>query len=548
MRAAPANANIARHLAAMAAAQPAKIALKVPRGRTAGGKIDYLALTFAELDIEVAAWSAKLTAAGVGRGDRTLVMVRQGLPLIAAAFALFRIGAVPVIIDPGMGLKRFLSCVERSQPRALVGIPFALLVSHCCRRAFRSVNVRVSASSSLTARLTRPGANNSAANSGAVNVATDLAAVLFTSGSTGAPKGVCYEHGMFDAQVRSIRETYAIAPGEIDLPLLPIFALFNPALGMTTIVPEIDPRRPADVDPAKIVQAIQQENVTNSFGSPTLWRKIGDHCVARKISLPSLRRVLCAGAPVPSALWQNSGTFLSHGQLHSPYGATEALPVASISAAEIDRGSVRGACVGRPVAGIEVKIIAITGEPIETLTAATELSRGEIGEIVVRGPVVTKTYDAAPEATAAAKITDGATVWHRMGDCGYLDPDGKLWFCGRKVERVETPLGVLHTEPCEQVFRTHPRVARCALVGLGERGRQRAAIMVEAPCQNSSECRAFARELRALAVRHHHTSAIKVFYFRNKFPVDVRHNAKIHRLALAKWAVTAKGYESDPKR
>src|SRR5690606_32792014 len=154
------------------------------------------------------------------------------------------------------------------------------------RRSFSAVKVRVTASRSLTARLTpcrTSKAPPSIADVCAVDPA-DLAAILFTSGSTGAPKGVCYEHGMFESQIRLIRETYGIQPGEIDLPMLPIFALFNPALGMTTIVPEIDPRRPADVDPLKIVQAVQQENVTNSFGSPTLWRIIGDHCVARKIT------------------------------------------------------------------------------------------------------------------------------------------------------------------------------------------------------------------------------------------------------------------------
>jgi acyl-CoA synthetase (AMP-forming)/AMP-acid ligase II len=462
-----------------------------------------------------------------------------------------------------MGLKNFLACVARSRPRALVGIPLARVISRMFRAPFRSVAIRVGASSSLTARLPKLQGPNPKLPTEVNSAAADLAAVLFTSGSTGAPKGVCYEHGMFDAQVRLIRATYDIAPGEIDLPLLPIFALFNPALGMTTIVPELDPRRPAALDPAKIVQAIRQENVTNSFGSPTLWRKIGDHCRAHNLTLPSLRRVLCAGAAVPTALWENSRVFLPRGRLHSPYGATEALPVASVSADEIDLTSVRGACVGRPVPEIDVKIIAITDAPIATLADTRELPRGEIGEIIVRGPVVTKLYDAQPDATALAKIsdfqpqtqnpklkTDAAPrgAWHRMGDCGYVDADGRLWFCGRKAERVETPQGTLHTEPCEQVFRRHPRAARCALVGLGERRQQRPALVVEATLADSAQCRALARELRALALQHPHTAAIKLFYFREKFPVDVRHNAKIHRLTLAQWALTAKGYESDPKR
>jgi acyl-CoA synthetase (AMP-forming)/AMP-acid ligase II len=662
------SANIARHLPLMAARQPNHPALKIPRGRTRAGDIDYLTLTFAELDAEVAAWAARITAAGVKTDDRVLVMVRQGLPLIAAAFALFKIGAVPVVIDPGMGLKSFLTCVERTQPRALLGIPLARVISRVFRKPFRNVTIRIPASANPTARLSASVSVGGAVPSPRINVergegaappkspasdpapsplapspspvvrsTTDLAAILFTSGSTGAPKGVCYEHGMFEAQVRLIRATYGIQPGEVDLPMLPIFALFNPALGMTTIVPEIDPARPAAVDPAKIVQAIRQENVTNSFGSPTLWAKIADHCLRTNTTLPSLRRVLCAGAPVPETLWENSRHFLTHGQLHSPYGATEALPIASVCAAEIiprsatasyatvtaakapspraASGSAQpaqfrsladtsqspfsqesasafhpspftphssappsgGACVGRPLPGIDVRIIAITDAPIATLAETSELRPGEIGEIIVRGPVVTKAYDALPEATAAAKIqtpnpksqknpnsqpstqsstatppssdfgvwplafeisSDGsAALWHRMGDCGYFDPLGRLWFCGRKVERVLTANGPLFTEPCEQVFRSHPQIARCALIGLGVPGNQLPALVVQPREKLSASAKtALARELRALAAAHATTAEITRFYFHKAFPVDVRHNAKIHRLTLAKWA------------
>ena len=581
---AAANANIARHLGLMAAASPATPALKIPRGRTPAGDIDYLTLTFAELAAEVAAWQTRLTAAGIRPGDRTLLMVRQGLPLIAAAFALFALGAVPVVIDPGMGLKNFLACVARSRPTALVGIPLAQILSHLFRPTFRTVRHRVSASGSLTARLTSPGSPSSPFNFQlqlVKSTAADSAAVLFTSGSTGSPKGVCYEHGHFDAQVRLIRETYDIRPGEIDLPLLPIFALFNPALGMTTIVPELDPRRPAALDPAAIVQAVRQENVTNSFGSPTLWQKIGAHCLAENISLPTVRRILCAGAPVPAALWASSRAFLPNGQLHSPYGATECLPLATISSSEIHaltpvtpRPETAaplsetcnllgykppfpvGACVGRPVREIDIKIIVPTDAPIVKFADIRELPPGEIGEIIATGPVVTQSYDALPEATALAKIPSSpisvpssqlstlgsqlgagtAAVWHRLGDCGYLDTDGRLWFCGRKAERVTTAQGILYTEPCEQVFRAHPRATRCALIGLGSAPAQLPAIVIETVVRDSTEARALARELRALALAHPATADIKRFFFHPKFPVDVRHNAKIHRLTLAKWA------------
>lgn len=540
----PPSANIVQHLDRAAEARPHAAALKVPRGRTRAGDIDYLTLSFAELRAEVAAWRARLEAAGTAPGDRTLVMVPPGLPLIAAVFALFHLGAVPVVIDPGMGRAAFLACVARSQPRRVVGIPLALLLSHLFRGSFRSVRSRVLAGGSLTARLTRAGAAPVTSRPAWQARPEDLAAILFTSGSTGTPKGVCYEHGMFAAQVDLIRQAYGITPGEIDLPLLPIFALFNPALGMTTVVPELDPRRPAAFAPERIVQAIQQEQVTNSFGSPTLWRRIARHCDEQKVTLPSLRRVLCAGAAVPADLWAAAPRFLPRGRLQSPYGATEALPLTSIAQDEVAAVATPpagGACVGRPLPGIEVRVIAASEGSLPPDAVDRPLPPGAIGEIIATGPVVTKAYDAAPEATARAKIVVGGRTWHRLGDCGYLDAEGRLWFCGRQVERVETPAGTLFPEPCEQVFRRHPAVSRCALVGLGERTAQRPALVVEANL-GVAAAEALAAELRALATAHAVTREIRTFLFHPRFPVDVRHNAKIHRLALARWAATAPSY------
>jgi len=558
----PESANIARHLPLMAARQPSHPAVKIPRGRTAGGAIDYLTLTFAELDGEVNAWAAKLTKAGVRPGDRVLVMVRQGLPLIAAAFALFQLGAVPVIIDPGMGRKSFLACVARSKPRVLLGILLAQVMSHVFRMAFKTVEVRVWVSNSSTAQLASVSQLSTLNPQPVTSAATDLAAILFTSGSTGAPKGVCYEHGMFEAQVRLIRDTYAIAPGEVDLPMLPIFALFNPALGMTTIVPEIDPSRPATVDPEKIVRAIQQEKVTNTFGSPTLWRIISRYCLANQITLPSVKRVLMAGAPVPPSLFFDLQKILPNGTAYSPYGATESLPLASISAREVHEETAAktaagaGTCVGRPVAEVEIKIIALSDSPIAHLAEARELPVCEIGEIIVRGPAVTKTYDQLPEATALAKISESqlgggsAVVWHRMGDVGYLDSQGRLWFCGRKAERVQSTDGPLFTEQVEPIFNAHPGVARCALISTGSEGR-RPAIVVEpvsrAVVATPSLRRKLVRELRALGAAHPHTDRIRLTYLHPHLPVDVRHNAKIHRLALARWAMGRTGYESDQR-
>lgn len=554
----------------MAALHPERIAVKIPRGRTGAGAINYLSLTFLELDAEVDAWVHHLHAKGVRSGDRVLVMVRQGLPLIAAAFALFKLGAVPVIIDPGMGRKNFLECVARSTPRVLLGIPLAQAMSHVFRTAFKTVSIRIWVSGAATARRGSVSSRSASSTQPVSSLPTDLAAILFTSGSTGAPKGVCYEHGMFEAQVRLVQSTYTIEPGEVDLPMLPIFALFNPALGMTTIVPEIDPSRPAAVDPEKIVRAIQQEKVTSSFGSPTLWRKIARYCERHAITLPSVKRVLMAGAPVPPQLFADLKKILPNGTAYSPYGATESLPVASISGdevlAETAAATARGegTCVGRAVNEVSIKIIAITAGPLVDLASVKELSVGEIGEIIVSGPVVTREYDNLPAATALAKIKETPVVqpqtpnpgpqtpiiWHRIGDLGYLDTQGRLWFCGRKAERVITREGPLYTEQVEPIFNAHPEVLRSALIGVGHDG-MRAAIVVEpvsrAVVATPSLRRKLVRELRALGAQHQHTDMIRLAYLHPHFPVDVRHNAKIHRLKLAEWATGQHGYELDKR-
>jgi acyl-CoA synthetase (AMP-forming)/AMP-acid ligase II len=257
------------------------------------------------------------------------------------------------------------------------------------------------------------------------------------------------------------------------------------------------------------------------------------------VTLPTLKRVLCAGAPVPADLWSAAASFLTGGKLLSPYGATEALPISSVSADEIDPNSTAGACVGRAVQGIDIRIIPISDQPISTLDPGVFLAPDEVGEIIVRGAVVTKRYDGLPEATTAAKIPDPnhpEGVWHRMGDCGRIDASGRLWFLGRKVERVQTSAGTLFTEPCEQVFRAHPRARRCALVSVGGEP----ALVAETKVSGTGDAGQLAAELRTLALKQPHTATIKTFYFRADFPVDVRHNAKIHRLTLAAWAAGAR--------
>ena len=535
------GSNVARHLRIAATEHPDGVATKSPVS-TSAGEVVHKVHTFRQLDQESDAAAEYFRQNGIAAGARVLLAVRPGHDLIVGMFGLLKLGAVPVAIDPGMGWSAFLDCVRRSRPTALVGLRTATLLSRLPFAAFHSLHHRVTVGSSawrqaLTA--TSP-TQRPLAKAGS----DTLAAILFTSGSTGAPKGVCYTHGMFDAQIELVRKTYAISPGETDMAMLPLFALFNPALGTTTVTPLLDPSKPLAADPAPLVAALIAEKVTSSFGSPAIWGKVADHCEARGLKLPDLRRLLIAGAPVSGELLAQLRIIAPHCVTHTPYGATECLPVTTITADEL-LGEARqlalrgqGTCVGRPVSGVEIRVIRETDGPILTLAEAQPCAPGEIGEIIATGPSVTREYDGLPEATRLAKIADGGRVWHRMGDLGSLDASGRLFFFGRRVEKVRAAEGELPTESLEPAFRQHPQVFRCALIGLGAAPHQTPALVVEPragafPADEAARAR-FVAELRELARINPPADRVKHIVFQRALPVDVRHNAKIHRLQLAK--------------
>jgi acyl-CoA synthetase (AMP-forming)/AMP-acid ligase II len=541
--------NIAAALVSAAQQTPERVALVDRAG--SGGRHT----TFAALLALVARHAEFLRDQGIGPGDRVMLMVRPSLEFISLAFALFSLGSVVILIDPGMGYRNLLRCIGAVQPSALVAIPQGQLFSRIFRQPFRTVRRRVCVGSAwglLGVEL--PGADHQHRE---VTIAptqeTDLAAIIFTTGSTGPPKGVQYQHRIFAAQLTQIKEYYGIGPGEIDQPAFPLFALFSIALGATAMIPIMDPTRPAQVDPEKFIRTITDYQVTYSFGSPAIWNRISRYGKERGLTLASLNKVLMAGAPVSGELIARlQGILPPRAEIHIPYGATEALPIVSITGREVLAETWtltckgQGACVGRPLPGIEVRVIAIAPGEI-TASAATmqPLPAGEVGEIIVRGPVVTASYDHNANENRLAKIADGEGFWHRMGDLGYLDHSGRLWFCGRKAHRVITPRGPLYTICCEAIFNNHPLVSRSALVGVEERmparaegrgpGTMRPVVIVELKATIQEPRQLFA-ELRQLALSHDHTKEIEHFLIHPSFPVDIRHNAKIFREKLAVWA------------
>lgn len=507
--------------------------------------------TLRELDERSTVLARGLRRLGLAHGMRAVLMVPPGLDFFAMVFALFKAGVVLVGIDPGMGVKNIGKCLLQAEPDAFIGNGRAHLARRLAGWARHSLRFRISTETLLIPGRTTPlsqvirqGNDTAGDNAGAAG-SLDQAAILFTSGSTGVPKGVAYTHANFSAQVDALQQTFAIEKGEIDLATFPLFALFSPVLGMTALIPQMDFTRPGAVDAAAIVETIKRFQASSMFGSPALLDRIGRWGATHQESLPTLRRVLCAGAPVSPSTLERFSVMLEPGVcIHTPYGATEALPVTSIASAEVlretrsltDQG--KGVCVGRPVAGITVKIIPVSDAPITTWNEDLALGPGEMGEITVQGPQVTAGYFRLEQATRLAKIRDGAEkFFHRMGDLGYFDEQGRLWFCGRKSQRVETATGTCYTIPCEAVFNIHPKIRRSALVSAIKNGCRVPAICVELEDgYGKADHDSVRRELAELGSRFPHTRIIKDFLFHPGFPVDIRHNAKIGREQLGKWA------------
>lgn len=530
--------NIASHIPAMAKLDPKRAAIIA---KVNGA---WATMTFGELDALSDSYARGLQHIGITEGVRTVLLAPPSLEFFPLVFALFKVGAVIVMIDPGIGREAMLKCLEEVEPEAFIGVPAA----HVARLLFRKPFKKVRATVTIGPRLFWGGHSlndlqklgGTAPFEMSAPKPGQTAAILFTSGSTGIPKGAVYTHEIFDAQVRMIRDTYGIAPGEIDLPTFPLFALFDPALGMTSVLPEMDFRSPAKADPAKLIDAITSHGCTMMFGSPALLDNLGRYGVEHGVKLPSLKRVLSAGAPVRVDVLERMTKLLPESaQLFTPFGATESLPVASIGSHEVLRETAkdalagRGVCVGKPVDGVLVRIITISDEPIAEWSDALLVAPGTIGEITVRGDVVTREYFGRPVQTAAAKIREGEHVVHRMGDVGFLDEQGRLWMCGRKGHRVQTAQHTWFSVPVEEVLNQHPAIKRTALVGVDSTP----VVLVEREANATLSDDALVNETRALAAKHEVTRALGHFHvFPGAFPVDKRHNAKIEREKLAAWA------------
>ncbi|MEM6331206.1 MAG: fatty acid CoA ligase family protein, partial [Planctomycetota bacterium] len=558
--------NVADRLATHAARTPDAAAVVEHRRRGCREA------TFGELDRDATHLARGLAAMGVRPGHRIALLVRPGVEFVTLVFALLRSGAVMVLVDGGLGRRNIVRCLESTRPDGFVAIPAGHALRVLKRKRFPNARLNVTVGrrwfwrgETLPSLRGLPTADCPLPTT----KGDDPAAVVFTSGSTGPPKGVAYRHETFATQCDQIQRRYGLRPGAVDLACFPLFGLFNVACGVTTVLPEMDFSRPASCDPRRLLAAANDWKVSQSFASPAVWDRLSRHAEQTGERAPTLQKVFSCGAPVPAGVIRRT-LAMAHpdAELHTPYGATEALPVATIEAGEIlgetaaktDQGA--GVCVGKKFDSIDWRVIRITDEPIATIDQAEELPAGEIGELVVRGPQVSRSYIANDEARMTndepvglsssfvirassfhnqlAKIVDAQTIWHRMGDVGYLDDQGRFWYCGRKSQRVRHANGDLFADRIEAVINTLPNVKRSALVGVNSQpviiAQPYSAVRAGLTWEDWLEVNPRVAELWYGSGSHDDcgksfTSFPRVLVHPN-LPTDIRHNSKIRREEL----------------
>lgn len=541
--------NITQLIYKNAQKHPYKKAIVTPTHYDSNGRISYTHYTYEQF-VECSQNLCKnLDKVGVKKDSKVLLFVKPSLEFSLLVFSLFGLGAIPVLIDPGVGRKNLLSAIAKVKPDILIAEPIVHIIRRFFPGTFSSIqwNITTKKSSLLTSSISLLNLVKDKALDSAFRIQEispqSTAAIVYTSGATGSPKGVIYTHSMFYEQVQMLKSILPMKENSVDLSCFPLFSLFSIAMGMTSVIPWLNAAKPASADPKILLQHIQDQGITLATGSPAIWHKLADYCVEKNIQIPSIEAILMFGAPVSLKLHEQMKTLLPNGNTYTPYGATECLPVSWISGREILKDhfektlSGAGTCIGSPVQGCEVRIIESSFEAIPQIHDTKEVPPYHVGEIIVSGPQATQEYFENREDTRKAKIYEEKRFWHRMGDVGYKDEKGLLWFCGRKSHQVSTKRGMLYPIPVESIFNQHPLIKRSALIRVQEGHSNTVAVVLERKDRktklSSQELNFLRSGLVALGRKYPHTEHIDTFFLYGDFPVDCRHNIKIDRVYLS---------------
>jgi len=532
--------NISEFISNQSKKHPTDISISMYKKNIFGFK-KFSYYSFQVFDERVNKFVNKLTDLGVKSGDKILFFVKPNLDFSVITFALFRMGAIPVFIDPGMKKEYLFKAITDVSPDVLIGIPAVHVMRHFHKDVFSSIKIFITTgrffsffSKSIYSRLSKMPSDASIFKP----KTNDLAAILYTSGGTGSPKGVEYTHSILIQQTKLLKEEFKLTSADIDIPGFPLFSFFTLALGLQSCIPDMNPAKPIECDPAKLYQNIIDSKATFLAGSPAIWERLADYCLQNKLKLETVRCVALFGAPVKLKIHQKFAQILKVGTTYTPYGATECLPVANISGDYILKNLSKkillgkGMPVGKAVSGLDIKIISKSDDEIINLSDAQELSRNDIGEIIVRGDNMTKAYFQDSKATSASKIADNDKIWHRMGDVGFIDEDNLFWFCGRKQHIVTFKGKTYYPIQVELIYNQHNRVKRSALIKDPKTGEP--AVVIERYDNKAQIDSMFLMDLKNLSQTHDHLKEICKFYAIDSFPVDTRHNIKIDRLLLAK--------------
>ena len=495
------------------------------------------AITWKQLTSTVRDVSAGLTAVGVRPEERVALLVPPGADLTAVLYATWRAGAVPVIADAGLGLPGLRRALRGANVQHVIGGARGLSAAKGMGLSGTYISVggfapglrRALGVDYTVVELAQIGRQLPTSTTPSL---TAEAAVLFTSGATGPAKGVVYRHAQLEAQREIVRGTFGIQPDDRLVAAFAPFALFGPALGITSAVPDMDISKPGTLTSRALADAVSSIDATLVFAAPAALRNIVRTASkldsAQRERCERVRLLLSAGAPVPRETLRAASDVLGGCEAHTPYGMTEALPVADVTLDELETsGRGNGVLVGRPVAGVQVAIspLDVTAVANGALTDTPDIS----GEICVRGPHVKDHYD---QLWATQRESARDHGWHRTGDIGHLDPDGRLWVEGRLAHIITTPAGVVTPVGPEQRIERLDAVQLAAVVGVGPAGRQAVVAVVEAPDQTTGVASIELTDAMRLAAGIDFSAVLVV----KGLPVDIRHNSKIDRLKVSAMA------------
>jgi acyl-coenzyme A synthetase/AMP-(fatty) acid ligase len=518
---------------------------------------NYSHLSYEAFENKTNAQAYMLSKEGIRAGDKVVFLVKPGPSMYSLIFALYKIGAIPVLVDPGMGLKRMLHCYQSVNARAFIGITAATILKTLVPSYFSTIEITITVRNENLyrgfRRIDEPVNNNEFPIHN--SAPDDLLHIAFTTGSTGPAKAVECTHAMAHSMKNIIMERYFYEPKDVELITIPFIGVLTLLIGNTGVMPKMDAGKPAKVNPLHIIDAINRFKASCITASPALFNVLGQHGKNHPYTLDSIRFASSGGAPTSISTMKSLAKVLTD-QAHFDvsWGATEALPLAAMNVRKIlasdalQASTGKGSCLGTPMNGVEVCIMKNVPENLDSFKDAPHLAQGEVGEIVVSGANVSKAYHQDEESNRIHKVFYGGKVWHRTGDLGYVDENQLLWFCGRKSEVIESSLNqaALHSVQCEGIVNSISEVYRSALVKAtieDKPGSQKECPIICVEVEKgylTNETRPNIEALRQKIlnelIKHEITQNIEFVMFHPSFPVDIRHNAKINRKALGDFA------------